>query len=139
MGSVDDPKIVEYMQKCTALIFPGEEDFGIVPLEAQACGKAVIAFGKGGALETVIGINGTCQDRPNPTGIFFYEQTTEALQQSILKFEKSRDRIDPEACRKNALRFDRSNYKIAIQNYIQNKVTSYRDLYYNGLLVRNCW
>src|SRR4030042_2182700 len=52
--AADDEQVAGYMQKCRALIFPGEEDFGIVPLEAQACGKAVIAYGKGGALETVI-------------------------------------------------------------------------------------
>ena len=55
--NVADEEVVKYMSKCTALIFPGEEDFGIVPLEAQSCGKPVIAFGKGGALETVIGLN----------------------------------------------------------------------------------
>jgi glycosyltransferase involved in cell wall biosynthesis len=69
-----DDQILELYRRCRLLVFPGEEDFGIVPLEAQACGKPVVAFGRGGALETVI---------PGKTGIFFDEQTNDSLAQAV--------------------------------------------------------
>jgi len=118
-----DEQVVEYMSKCAALIFPGEEDFGIVPLEAQACGKPVIAFGKGGALETVIGLNQSQSEQSDATGIFFYEQSREALEAAILLFEQGREQIDPQKCRDNAIKFDRSIYKQSMQKYIQNITT----------------
>jgi glycosyltransferase involved in cell wall biosynthesis len=126
VDNADDNEVVEYLKKCRALIFPGEEDFGIVPLEAQACGKQVIAFGKGGALETVIGLDHAQPTNANATGIFFYEQTPEALQKSILLFEKVRDRFDPRKCRDNVLRFDRSIYQQSMQNYIQSVIAENR-------------
>ncbi len=123
----DDKQVAEYMQRCRALIFPGVEDFGIVPLEAQACGKPVIAFGKGGALETVIDCERT-QNQPtwqNATGLFFYEQTPDSLQKAIHKFEQIKEKFNPQACRKNAERFDRHIYQQAIKNYITNVTTSF--------------
>lgn len=114
----DDNSVVEYMRNCRALIFPGEEDFGIVPLEAQASGKPVIAFGKGGALETVIGFDETKNGQSDATGIFFYEQSAEALCEAVSLFEKSNDRFSAQNCRANALRFDRSLYKSAMKDYI---------------------
>jgi glycosyltransferase involved in cell wall biosynthesis len=118
VDNADDNEVVEYLKKCRALIFPGEEDFGIVPLEAQACGKQVIAFGKGGALETIIGLDHN--QAANATGLFFYQQSPQALQESILLFEKLKDRFDPLKCRDNALRFDRPVYQQSMQNYIQS-------------------
>jgi glycosyltransferase involved in cell wall biosynthesis len=123
VDNADDNEVVEYLKKCRAVIFPGEEDFGIVPLEAQACGKQVIAFGRGGALETVIGLDHTQATKANATGIFFYEQTPEALRKSILLFEEIRDQFDPRKCRDNALRFDRPIYQQSMQNYIQSVIT----------------
>lgn len=75
LGSASDADLRETYQKAKALIFPAEEDFGIVPLEAQACGTPVVAFGCGGALETV------------KSGVFFDEQTPEAVKEAVLKFE----------------------------------------------------
>jgi len=124
IDNADDTKVVEYMKKCKALIFPGEEDFGIVPLEAQACGKPVIAFGKGGALETVVGINQTALNRSDPTGLFFYEQTPQALRGAILAFENMPDKFAPENCRNNALRFDRSVFMQALPAYIENIIAT---------------
>jgi glycosyltransferase involved in cell wall biosynthesis len=122
VDNADDNEVVEYLKKCRAVIFPGEEDFGIVPLEAQACGKQVIAFGKGGALETVIGVDRSQAAKTNATGIFFYEQTPEALRKSILLFEKIRDQFDPRKCRDNVLRFDRPVYQQSMQHYIQSVI-----------------
>ena len=70
VGHISDEEKAGYFRCCRGFIFPGEEDFGITPVEAQSYGKPVIAYGKGGALETVIG---------NTTGGFFYDQTAEAL------------------------------------------------------------
>ena len=121
--NADDNEVVEYIRKCRALIFPGEEDFGIVPLEAQACGKQVIAFGKGGALETVKGLNQHKSAKTNATGIFFFEQTPEALRKSISLFEKVRGQFDAQKCRDNVLRFDRHIYQQSMKNYIQSVIT----------------
>jgi glycosyltransferase involved in cell wall biosynthesis len=126
VDNADDNEVVEYLKKCRAVIFPGEEDFGIVPLEAQACGKQVIAFGKGGALETIIGLDHAQATKANATGIFFYEQTPKALQESILLFEKTRNKFDPRKCRDNALRFDRPIYQQSMQNYIQSVIAENR-------------
>ena len=91
LGWQSDLMVANYLSRCKALIFPGEEDFGIVPLEAMSCGKPVIAFGKGGVLETVVPLNpqpgtiikqGTTGKEINsktPTGVFFYEQNTTSL------------------------------------------------------------
>jgi glycosyltransferase involved in cell wall biosynthesis len=133
IDDADDNEVIRYMQKCQALVFPGEEDFGIVPLEAQACGKPVIALGKGGASETIIGLDQSLPAEAsakagqnaenNTTGIFFYEQNPKALWEAILLFEKLKSRFVPQKCRDNALRFDRSIYKRSIHNYIQSVIT----------------
>jgi glycosyltransferase involved in cell wall biosynthesis len=120
--AADDRQVAGYMQKCRALIFPGEEDFGIVPLEAQAAGKAVIAYGKGGALETVIAFDEASGGNADATGLFFHEQSPKALREAILRFEEIEDRFDSRKCRSNALRFDRSVYKRSMQQYIQSVI-----------------
>ena len=88
------------MQRAKAFVFAAEEDFGIAPVEAQACGTPVIAFGRGGATESIRGLSD-----PKPTGVFFSEQTVKAIVEAVEVFEGARDRISPEACRENALRF----------------------------------
>ena len=99
LGWKSDEEIKLYYNKCRALIFPGEEDFGIVPVEVQACGRPVIAYGKGGALETVI---------DGVTGVFFYEQTVESLTESIKKFETMN--FDRQKIRENSVRFGYKNF-----------------------------
>ncbi len=90
----------DYMRRARAFVFAAEEDFGIAPLEAQACGTPVIAYGKGGALETIRGL-----EADSPTGIFFATQSVADLQAAVECFEENRARIAPAACRNNALRF----------------------------------
>lgn len=116
-----DNEVAKYMENCRALIFPGEEDFGIVPLEAQACGKPIIAYAKGGVLETVNGRGHTSQE--NATGIFFYNQNPLDLRKAIIYFEEIKEKFNPIACRNNALRFDRPIYKQLMQKYIQTAAT----------------
>jgi len=99
-----------YMQRAKALVFAAEEDFGIVPVEAQACGTPVIAYGRGGALETVI---------EGKTGIFFKEQTVESLIEAINKFEKEQDRFDCYEMRKNAERFSNDRFKREFRELVE--------------------
>jgi glycosyltransferase involved in cell wall biosynthesis len=98
-GRVGDDVVRDQLARCKALIWPGEEDFGLVPIEAQASGRPVIAYAAGGALETVI---------PGKTGLFFREPTVTSLRQAIETFE---DRYDPDILRANALRFDTAVFK----------------------------
>lgn len=92
----------EHYARCRALIFPGEEDFGIVPLEAMASGRPVIAFGRGGALETVL---------DGKTGLFFEEQTVESLSGAVERFEAVESTFDPVEIRRHAEGFDRRVFK----------------------------
>lgn len=94
VGSVDDHRLIEYYRRAKAVIFPQEEDFGLVPLEAQALGTPVIAFGKGGALETVIHLQ---------TGYLFNEQTEESLLSAVHEFRKNI--FSPKKCITNAEKF----------------------------------
>jgi glycosyltransferase involved in cell wall biosynthesis len=98
---------------CRALVFPGVEDFGIVPLEAMASGKPVVAFGEGGALETVVAQN-ECQ-----TGIFFYEATVGTLITALQSLSKLK--LDPYAIRHHAEKFDRAIFKQQIYEYIMKR------------------
>ncbi len=106
---------------CRAFIFPGEEDFGITPLEAMACGKPVIAYGRGGALETVIPLNGASAGR-GPTGIFFHEANADSLVGALRLYEESAHRFDPRALRDHALQFDRAIFKEKITAFLGMKI-----------------
>ncbi|HTL70446.1 MAG TPA: glycosyltransferase [Candidatus Eisenbacteria bacterium] len=99
-GWQSDENIRDHYRRASALIFPGEEDFGIVPVEAQACGLPVIALGRGGALETV---------EAGKTGLFFEEPSEEALCEAVLSFEAGA--FAPEDIRANSLRFGRQRFK----------------------------
>lgn len=108
LGKQSDEIVKKYMSECRALLFPGEEDFGIVPVEAQACGRPVIAYGKGGVLDTVIN---------EKTGLLFKEQTVDSLKEAILKFESMKfNKIE---IRKHALQFDEEIFKNKIREYIE--------------------
>ncbi|MGC8774376.1 MAG: glycosyltransferase family 4 protein [Chlorobaculum sp.] len=96
----------DYMQRAKAFVFAAEEDFGIAPVEAQACGTPVIAFGKGGALETIIGL-----DERSPTGVFYGTQSVESLREAVSLFEHEHSMISAEACRTNALRFSQERFR----------------------------
>jgi glycosyltransferase involved in cell wall biosynthesis len=104
IGWCSDDEVAELMSRCRALLMPGVEDFGIVPVEAQAAGAPVIAFGEGGALETVGG-----EERGGAsTGVFFHEATPSSLAQAVRRFETLT--FDPAALRTNAERFARERF-----------------------------
>ncbi len=114
IGWRTDEELREHYCRARALIFPGEEDFGIVPVEMQACGGPVIAYRKGGAVETVT---------EDQTGVFFNEQTAEALIQAVSRFEKRS--WDPGAAVVNAVRFDKRRFqelfKSAVERLMKTK------------------
>jgi glycosyltransferase involved in cell wall biosynthesis len=112
-----DSQLLSYYQRCQAVVFPQEEDFGLVPLEAQACGKPVIAYRAGGALESII---------EGKTGVFFYPQTTEALREKILRYKDIkilREKFKPEDCRKQAEKFNIKIFKKKWKTYLKNIYT----------------
>lgn len=128
LGWRSDSEVREAYTACRALIFTGEEDFGIVPLEAMACGKPVIAYAKGGVLETVIPLNQGSRERP--TGIFFYEQTPDALIEAVRWFESHRDQFDPVKIREQVRPFDRQQFKEKINQYIQLKYQEFKETHH---------
>lgn len=111
-GRVTDQEMKRLYANCRALLFPSNEDFGLIPVEAQACGRPVIAYRSGGALETII--NGE-------TGLFFIEQNESSLIEAIQQFEKMN--FNPERSRENAMIFDTSVFRKRFLNYIQNIVS----------------
>lgn len=118
MGSQPFKVLKDHYARCRAFVFPGIEDFGITPLEAQASGKPVIAIKEGGALETVI---------ENETGIFFEVQTPEALIEAIERLENSS--FSPEACRQNAERFGPERFRNEIKDFLLTHYPSYFEKY----------
>jgi glycosyltransferase involved in cell wall biosynthesis len=120
LGWQPDDVVRDYYARCSALLFPGEEDFGIVPLEVMACGKPVIAYGKGGVLETVIPMNPRLPafSDVSPTGVFFYEQSAKAVVEALDLFETHRDGFDPQNIRSHVEPFDRIHFKERIKQFI---------------------
>jgi glycosyltransferase involved in cell wall biosynthesis len=113
LGWQKDEVLRDHLRRCRALLFPGEEDFGIVPVEANACGTPVIAFARGGATETVVPLN-----QPEPTGAWFSDQTVESLVAAMERLEAEADRLDPAAARRQALKFDRRKYETDLFGYL---------------------
>lgn len=116
LGYQSNSAMQDYMSNAKAFVFAAEEDFGITPVEAQACGTPVIAFGKGGALETI---------RPygekRPSGLFFEEQTVKSIIDAVSKFSTISDSILSKDCRDNSLKFSNERFKSEIEIYIKNK------------------
>lgn len=105
----------DHLQRARAFVFAAEEDFGIAPLEAQACGTPVIAFGKGGALETIL---------DGKTGLLFEDQTVESICQAVEKFEQNS--YSPEACRQNAIRFAPERFRREFTDFVEAKWRDFR-------------
>lgn len=116
LGYQPDDVMQDYMRRAKAFVFAAEEDFGITPVEAQASGTPVIAFGKGGVLETI---------RPygekHATGVFFAEQTAASLIKAVHHFDTIKDSILPLDCRENALKFSGERFHNELDEYIKTK------------------
>jgi glycosyltransferase involved in cell wall biosynthesis len=115
LGRLSDAEVLEYIAHCRAFIFPGEEDFGITPLEVQAAGRPVIAYGAGGALASVV---------EGVTGTFFKEQTVESLAAVLAAFDPGR--YHPQAIHNHALDFDKPLFQRRILQFIEAKMGATR-------------
>lgn len=121
--------LLTHLQRAKAFVFAAEEDFGIAPLEAQACGTPVIAYGKGGALETIRGL-----ETVRPTGVFFAKQELQDVIDAITQFEQHQGKITPENCRKNALRFTIANFCDQFRAATERWMRSFHSRKFSGVV-----
>lgn len=117
LGRVSFPVLKAHLARCQALVFPGEEDFGIVPVEAMASGRPVIAFGSGGALETVV---------HGKTGLLFNEQSVDALIDAVRLFEESKLLFQPETIRAHVAQFSAHNFQTSMRKIIAEELEASR-------------
>jgi glycosyltransferase involved in cell wall biosynthesis len=122
LGWRPDAEVAELYARCRAVLFPAVEDYGIVPLEAAAAGRPTIALGRGGALETMVGLD----DGPEPpTAVFFAEPTVESLVGAMRTFETAVHRFDPRAARARAARFDRPIFAERVREYVERRWSAF--------------
>lgn len=117
LGKVNDSELRSLYQQCRAFVFSGEEDFGIMPLEAQACGRPVIALGKGGVLETVIG---------GQTGLFFEHQTVDSLVEAVRRYIEEEAGFSPQQITAHARSFGKERFKMEIREFVTKKHAEYK-------------
>ena len=118
LGFASDETMADLMGRAKAFVFAAEEDFGITPVEAQACGTPVICFGRGGARETV---------RDGESGLYFMEQNAKELLAAVAKFEQNYDKFEPVKIRENSLKFSRARFETEIKSYVEKKYEEFKD------------
>ena len=128
LGYQSSEALKNYMQRARAFIFAAREDFGIAPVEAQACGTPVIAYRKGGILETVI---------EGKTGLFFNQQTVPSLIDAVLRFESDQYEFSPEVIHRHAKRFSKERFEREFQDYIEYSWDKFQD-YLKGKPFSSC-
>ena len=117
LGWRSDAEVAQLYARCRAVLFPAVEDFGIVPLEAAAAGRPTLALAQGGALETMVGLDGGAP----PTAVFFREQTADAVAGAIATFEAAASRFEPKAIRAHAAQFDRPRFAQRIRDWVDGR------------------
>lgn len=123
LGFQTDDVVREHYHRCRAFLFPGEEDIGLTPIEAQASGRPVIAYGRGGAVETVAGFySGQEVNQEEVTGVFFGKQSADALTEAMLAFEAVERKFSPALIRAQAKRFGVANFKEQLGNLVAGKM-----------------
>lgn len=120
MGYQPASVLCDKLRRAKAFVFAAKEDFGIAPLEAQACGTPVIAFGRGGALETIRGFG-----QPHSTGVFFPEQTVGSIRDAVEIFERNRGNFTPAHCRENAARFSNEVFRARVAQAVEREWQTY--------------
>ncbi len=126
LGYQPSAVVCEHYRRCRAFLFPGEEDIGLTPIEAQASGRPVIAFGRGGVLETVIGAFQGDSVPELATGLFFEEQSLKSLAEAILRFEAVEDRFSPQFIRTHVEKFDKRHFIDKMSRFISGKLEEHR-------------
>lgn len=116
----------EHYRRCRAFLFPGEEDIGLTPIEAQASGRPVIAFGRGGALETVMGAFHGASVPEMATGVFFPEPTGKSLAEAILRYESIENRFSPQFIQAHVQRFDKRHFLKKMSAFVAEKLDEHR-------------
>ncbi len=128
LGHLDEHSLHESYANCRALLFPGEEDFGIVPVEAQSHGRPVIAYGQGGVLETVAGEFADDCDAAGCTGVFFQQPSPESLCEAIRRFERVEGRFRPEFIRNSVERFGLERFKGEFTAFAAEKMEQFAQM-----------
>jgi glycosyltransferase involved in cell wall biosynthesis len=122
LGRVDDVELAGLYARCRALIYPQDEDFGIVPVEAQAAGRPVVAYGRGGATETVVPLGRTETGERTPTGVWFDRQDPESLAEAVRRFEADEHAFDPAAIRTHAEWFRNERFHDEIREVVASSL-----------------
>lgn len=117
LGYQDFEVLRDHLQRAKAFVFAAEEDFGIAPVEAQACGTPVIAYGRGGVTETVCGL-----EAESPTGLFYQEQSVAAIRDAVHRFETLSPGISAAACRANAERFSAARFAREFEQFVTDRL-----------------
>jgi glycosyltransferase involved in cell wall biosynthesis len=126
LGFQTDGTVREHYRRCRAFLFPGEEDIGLTPIEAQASGRPVIAYGRGGAVETVGGFYpGEDVNPEEATGVFFAEQSADALVDAILAFEAVETKFSTALIRAQVERFDVGHFREQLGNFVVEKINEF--------------
>jgi len=138
LGYQPDAVVRDHYRRCRAFLFPGEEDIGLTPIEAQASGRPVIAYGRGGALETVDGFFAGEAPRPQvATGMFFGQQSVESLVEAIRVFESVEAHFSPTFIRAHVERFDVSRFRKEMFEFIENKLAAFQSQYRSNAAVHH--
>ena len=119
LGFQPDAVVRDLLQRARAFVFAAEEDFGIAPVEAHAAGTPVVAYGRGGALDSVSGLGS-----PSPTGVFFHEQTAEAIVAAVDRFERAREEFSAQAARTQAERFSVARFRQSFASVLAQALAS---------------